>query len=85
MNEGTAIDFAEKRMKELGIENYLVRYRHLQIAPLSQITLDGENHLYLLVQPNIYTRVKSKAGIYNVRNNAINEMQYIHRVLKGKM
>ena len=82
MNEGTAIDFAQKRMKEMGVDTYMIRYRHLQIAPLATISLDGQNHLYYLIQPNQYIRVKSKAGIFDVQDNAVNEMQHVHR---GKM
>lgn len=79
MTEGTAIDLAKKRMQKLGITDYLIRYRHLQIAPLKSIELEGENNFYYLIQPGSYTKVQSKAGVYDLRDNAINEMQYIHR------
>jgi hypothetical protein len=79
MNEGTAIDLAEKMMEHSGINNYLLRYRHLQLLPSEKRLLKGENHLYFLLQPEPNTRVFSKAGIYNLLDKKTNEMQLIHR------
>ena len=79
MKEGTAIELAQKRMEELGIDNYLIKYRHLQIPPQKKKVLDGENHIYFLILPSDYVSVSSKAGIYNINDVGINEMQYIHR------
>lgn len=79
MNEGTAIDLAEKRMAQTGITDFLIRYRHLQIAPLATVEIEGDNQFFFLIQPNSYIKVTSKAGVFNIQNNAINEMQYEHR------
>lgn len=79
MKEGTAIELAQKRMEELGIKNYLLRYRTLQLAPLAKLIIDAENHLYYLIEPSVYAIVRSKAGICNLRDITINEMQFVHR------
>lgn len=80
MTEGLAIEIAERKMKELGVgDNFLIRLRHFQIPPASKIELDAENELLILVKPDEYVKMYSKAGIFNLRDNRINEMQYIHR------
>jgi len=80
MTEGLAIELAKQKMLELGVgENYLIRFRHFQIAPLSQVKLKGFNELLILVRPDYNVKVYSKAGIYNEQDNGINEMQYVHR------
>ena len=46
MNEGTAIEIAEGKMRELGVgEDYILRYRHLRLDPKEKRKLKGENHL----------------------------------------
>ena len=80
MTEGLAIELAKRKMEELGVgENYLLRLRHFQIGSLSKLELDGENHLYILVDPDNLTKVYSKAGVYNVLDEKLNEMTYLHR------
>lgn len=80
MNEGTAIEIAEQKMKELGVgKEYIIRYRHLMLDAGEKKKIKGENHLYILVQPDLGIMVASKAGIYNMRDAGINEQQYIHR------
>ena len=82
MNEGTAIEIAEQKMKELGIgKDYIIRYRHLMLDPQQKKEIKGENHLYILIQPNSGIMVASKAGIFNMGDTGINEQQYIHRGL----
>jgi len=82
VNEGTAIEVAKSKMKELGVgENYIIRYRHLRLDSQEKRRIKGENHLYILIQPTYWIKVKSKAGIYNMSDNGINELQHIHRGL----
>jgi len=80
MTEGLAIEIAKQKMMEIGVgENYLIRFRHFQIQPLSKVELKGHNEFLILIQPDRYIKVYSKAGIYNELDNGINEMQYVHR------
>ncbi|MBL4862834.1 MAG: hypothetical protein JKY09_07455 [Crocinitomicaceae bacterium] len=82
MTEGLAIEIAKQKMMELGVgENYLIRFRHIQLAPLSKLELKGHNELLILIHPDPYLKVYSKAGIYNQKDDGINEMQYMHRGL----
>ena len=80
MTEGFALELAKQTMNELGVgENYLIRFRHFQIPPASKIELKAQNELLIIIKPNRFLKVYSKAGIYNELDNRINEMQYIHR------
>lgn len=82
MTEGTAIEFAKLKMRELGVgDNYILRYRHIRLDPSEKIKVKGENHMYLLIDPEDLIKVSSKAGIYDVQDTAINELQHVHRGL----
>ena len=80
MKEGTAIEFARITMKELGVgTDYTIRYRELQITSFRKVELKASNELIILINPPIYLKAYSKAGIINRRDDLINEQQYIHR------
>lgn len=80
MNEGTAITIAEHKMKELGVgENYILRYRHFRLDPNEVREIKGENHLYILTYPFYNIKVSSKAGVYDLEDDGINELQHVHR------
>ena len=82
MNEGTAIEIAERKMSEMGVgDNYILRYRHLRLDPLEKQKIKAENHLYILIRPSKSIKVASKAGIYDMIDSGINELQYTHRGL----
>ena len=78
MTEGTALDFAESRMKEMGVENYILRYRHVLFLGSEKKIFKSENQLLIFIQPYGQVNIISKSGIYNRNDAAINEMQYIH-------
>ena len=80
MNTQFALDYIPRRMNELGYgSHYITRWRHLQIDAGSSLSIDADNEYYILIEPNIYFSVKSKFGVYDVTDTAINEMQYEHR------
>lgn len=82
MNEGTAIEIARCKMKELGIgKRYVLRYRHFRLDANESTTIKGENNLYILIEPSDLLRVSSKAGIYNMSDAGANELQHVHRGL----
>lgn len=80
MNEGTAIELAKSKMKEIGIKacDYLLRYRHFRLDPLEQRKIKGDNHYYVFIYPYWNVRVKSKTGIYDMADDGVNELQHIH-------
>ena len=82
MNEGTAIEIAKFKMKELGVgRKYLLRYRHFHLDLKEKREIKGENHLFILVSNGRGFKVESKAGIFNLMDNGVNEQQHVHRGL----
>ncbi len=79
MEEGTAILIAKCKMQELGIEDYLLRYRHLKLDDNETLEIRSEHHLYILVTPKHFIKVESKTGIYDTQDEGLNELQYVHR------
>lgn len=75
-----ALNYIPRRMKELGYgTKYLIRWRHMQLDRAANKVINANNELYLLINPKSGLVVKSKAGIYDQNDTAINEMQYEHR------
>jgi len=80
MTTGFAIDYIPRRMRELGFSNnYLTRWRHIQIDAASGLRIDADNEFFMLINPDINISVRSKFGVYDLSDTAINEMQYEHR------
>jgi len=70
-------------MEELGYgKNYIIRWRHFQLAAHEILSFDANNQYYLLIAPRYGISVKSNSGVYNYSDPSINEMQYEH---KGKI
>lgn len=74
-----ALDYIPRRMSELGFKNYLLRWRHFVLLPQSSKKLDASNEFFLLISPRTKLIVKSKAGVFDMSDAGINEMQYEHR------
>jgi len=80
MNTGFAIDYIPRRMRELGFyNNYITRWRHFQIDAGASLRIDADNEFFMLLNPNRNISVRSKFGVYDLTDSAINEMQYEHR------
>lgn len=79
MTEGLAIEIACAKMQELGIgKDYLLRYRHFQLQGSETMNLKSDNDLFILLTPEADTRVYSRMGIFDLKDFAVSEMQYIH-------
>ncbi|MBI3133635.1 MAG: hypothetical protein HYZ14_03070 [Bacteroidetes bacterium] len=79
MTEGAAIEIIRYQMCELGVIDYIVRYRHLRLKESEKRIIKAENHLFVLIDPQANIKVESKAGIYDMRDQTINEQQHLHR------
>jgi len=80
MTEGLAIEIACAKMRELGIgKDYLLRYRHFLLLPSKQMELADFNDLFILITPDVDTRVFSPSGIFDLRDPGVSEMQYLFR------
>lgn len=75
-----AIEYIPRRMCELGQgTRYLMRFRHLVMQPKEERKLNTSTHIFLLVDPCGDIRVESDAGLYDLSEDQVNEMQYEHR------
>ncbi|MEZ4921874.1 MAG: hypothetical protein R2780_01770 [Crocinitomicaceae bacterium] len=82
MREGTAIEIAKSKMKELGVgKKYILRYRHFVLDSLEKKQIRSENHLFILIGENEEVKIESKAGIFDMTDEGINEQQHVHRGL----
>ncbi|MBD3638159.1 MAG: hypothetical protein HUJ25_12475 [Crocinitomicaceae bacterium] len=82
MREGTAIEIAKFKMKELGVgKKYILRYRHFVLDGLEKKQIRAENHLFILIGENAEIKIESKAGIFHLDEMTINEQQHVHRGL----
>jgi len=75
-----ALDFIPRRMRELGYnENYISRWRQLQVEGNTTLKIESPNEYYLLISPSALISVRSKFGVFDLSDASINEMQYEHR------
>lgn len=79
MTEGVAIEILRYQMCELGVDDYIIRYRHLRMKANETRIIKGENSLFVFIDPQANIKVESKAGIYDMREAFINEQQHLHR------
>lgn len=79
MTEGAAIEIVRYQMCELGIDNYVVRYRHLNLKENEKRIIKAENNLFIFIDPQANIKIESKAGVYDVRDKGNREQQHVHR------
>jgi hypothetical protein len=79
MTINLALEYIPRRMKELGYEDYTIRFRHWVVHQNEVIEIDGINHIYLLIEPPETVTVESDFGLFDMSNNNINEYQYEHQ------
>ena len=79
MNAALALSYIQNRMEELGHKNYIIRTRHLVLQGLSERKIEGNNHVFVLVEPYSDVRIESTAGVFDKSEHVAPELQYEHR------
>ncbi len=80
MTSQLAIEYIPKRMCELGYgSHYTVRFRHLVLQPFEEREISVHNQLMILIEPFCDVRIESTAGMFDLSEDLVNEMQYEHR------
>lgn len=75
-----AIDYIRRRMAELGFgDSYHLRFRHFVLKAKQEVKVDGDNQLFILVDPKDSVSVHSVFGIYDITIDTVNELQYEHQ------
>lgn len=79
MTTALAQEYIRGRMAELGHgDKYYIRLRHYVLRPKETITIQADNHIYLLIQPPVMVRIESSFGVHDLTVDNINELQYEH-------
>lgn len=80
MTIALAHDYIRRRMEELGHgDHYYLRFRHFVLLPRQHRTVQADNELFILVEPNDAITVLSSFGVFDVTADDVNELQYEHQ------
>lgn len=80
MNAILALEYIPKRMCELNYgSDYFIRFRHFVLQPGEERKLQAQNQFFLLVEPFCDLRIESVAGLFDMSEDQVNELQYEHR------
>ena len=75
-----ALEYIARRMNELGYGNdYYIRFRHLVLKQGETIVIDAYKQLYIIADEAEGARIESIAGIFDLKENATNELIYEHQ------
>lgn len=83
MTEGLASEIAEEKMRQIGLKrkHYMLRYRHLRFAEQGKQVLKGENQFFIVINVPKGVKVQSKAGLFDLQDSGLSELQHVHRGL----
>ena len=79
MTINLALEYIPKRMCELNIHSYHLRFRHLHLRPGEQREITSHTQLFYLVEPPGDIRVESDVGLFDLTETLTGELQYEHR------
>jgi hypothetical protein len=80
MTDTLGLEYIPKRMCELGYgSRYIIRFRHFVLQPEEERKIDATNQLFLLVEPFDDLRIESVAGLFDMSDDHVNELNYEHR------
>ena len=80
MTDTLVLEYIPKRMCELNYgPDYIIRFRHFVLQPREERKLQGQNQLLFLVEPFCDLRIESVAGLFDMSEDQVNELQYEHR------
>jgi hypothetical protein len=79
MTIALAIEYIPRRMKDLGIADYYLRFRHFVLQTAEKIELDANNQFYILVEEVADINISSDFGFYDLSDPMVNEQSYEHQ------
>lgn len=79
MTPDLAKEYIFRRMKDLGIEDYYLRFRHFAMQPGEKINEEAHNQFYILVHEIDEVSISSDFGFYDLSDPNINEQSYEHQ------
>lgn len=78
MTETLAIEIAKSKMQEQDVKEFVLRYRHIRLDSDQRRTLSADNEFYIIVERMPLIVVKSKAGVYDLQDESLREIQHVH-------
>lgn len=78
MNEAIALEIGHCKMRELGIKEYVLRFRHFTLEQTQTKIIKNPGTVYILVGGDITHRVVSKSGTFELAAITNREQQYVH-------
>lgn len=78
MTEALAIEIARSKIRELDVKEFVLRYRHIRLDSDQRRTLSADNEFYIIVARMPLLIVKSKAGVYDLQDESLRELQHVH-------
>lgn len=79
MKEAFILAFIPQRMKQLGYENYHLRYRDIYLTANSTLPLAADNELYFIIGEPQDITIDSLYGYYDTTSGGITENTFQHR------
>lgn len=79
MSEQFILAYIPYRMKQLGVTNYYIKYKHMLIPGLADWTIPAYNDLYFVVDQPPFIIVESDYGIFSPLNFYNVDNTYEHR------
>ena len=79
MSEQFILEYAPKRVRQLGFERYHLRYRDLLIEANATINLAAYNELFFIVDDPPGLMMESDYGIYDATDTPLVESVHQHR------
>lgn len=78
MTEALAIEIAKSKIRELDVKEFVLRYRHIRLDGDQRRTLSADNEFYIIVARMPLLIVTSKAGVYDLQDESLRELQHVH-------
>ena|SRR3989337_1819658 len=80
MTINLALEYIPQRMCELGFgTDYFIRVRHFVLQPLEERQIETNNQVFILVEPFCDLKIESTAGMFDLSETIVDELQYEHR------
>ncbi len=79
MDTTLAANYVERRMREMGYPNYLLRHRELVLGPSEHRDIDASGELFLIIGSVAgWITIESDLGVYNTSIDSTNELAHEH-------
>lgn len=79
MTIALAIEYIPRRMKDLGVTDYYLRFKHFVLQGNEKIDLNADNQFFILVDENSDVSISSDFGFYDLSDPSTNEQSYEHQ------